>query len=129
MTHKHNKRSSELNTDCLLLFALPPGVPLSMARLWAASVLLLLLLLLLSSHGGSPAPAQHLCGSHLVDALYFVCGERGFFSSPSRHPHRKRDLELLLGKSDKTTVTKRLECCCFFFFLPVFNVCLLAHTS
>uniref|UniRef100_A0A673BSC2 Insulin-like domain-containing protein n=1 Tax=Sphaeramia orbicularis TaxID=375764 RepID=A0A673BSC2_9TELE len=21
----------------------------------------------------------HLCGSHLVDALYFVCGDRGFF--------------------------------------------------
>uniref|UniRef100_A0A665UBA7 Preproinsulin b n=1 Tax=Echeneis naucrates TaxID=173247 RepID=A0A665UBA7_ECHNA len=26
----------------------------------------------------------HLCGSHLVDALYFVCGERGFFYSPNR---------------------------------------------
>uniref|UniRef100_A0A3Q3WSZ2 Insulin-like domain-containing protein n=1 Tax=Mola mola TaxID=94237 RepID=A0A3Q3WSZ2_MOLML len=26
----------------------------------------------------------HLCGSHLVDALYFVCGELGFFYSPSR---------------------------------------------
>ncbi|XP_075897650.1 insulin-like [Nelusetta ayraudi] len=65
-----------------------------MARLWAASVLLLLLL---CTHGGSPAPTQHLCGSHLVDALYFVCGERGFFSSPSRHHHRKRDLEHLLG--------------------------------
>nr|7JP3_A Chain A, Insulin B chain,Insulin A chain [Homo sapiens]7JP3_B Chain B, Insulin B chain,Insulin A chain [Homo sapiens]7JP3_C Chain C, Insulin B chain,Insulin A chain [Homo sapiens]7JP3_D Chain D, Insulin B chain,Insulin A chain [Homo sapiens]7JP3_E Chain E, Insulin B chain,Insulin A chain [Homo sapiens]7JP3_F Chain F, Insulin B chain,Insulin A chain [Homo sapiens] len=22
---------------------------------------------------------QHLCGSHLVEALYLVCGERGFF--------------------------------------------------
>nr|6S4J_B Chain B, Insulin [Homo sapiens] len=21
---------------------------------------------------------QHLCGSHLVEALYLVCGERGF---------------------------------------------------
>uniref|UniRef100_A0A8C4EFQ5 Insulin n=1 Tax=Dicentrarchus labrax TaxID=13489 RepID=A0A8C4EFQ5_DICLA len=29
----------------------------------------------------------HLCGSHLVDALYFVCGERGFFYSPNR-PHK-----------------------------------------
>uniref|UniRef100_A0A3Q3ITQ2 Insulin n=1 Tax=Monopterus albus TaxID=43700 RepID=A0A3Q3ITQ2_MONAL len=27
----------------------------------------------------------HLCGSHLVDALYFVCGEWGFFYSPNRH--------------------------------------------
>uniref|UniRef100_A0A3B5LIA8 Insulin n=2 Tax=Poeciliinae TaxID=586240 RepID=A0A3B5LIA8_9TELE len=27
------------------------------------------------------APPQHLCGSHLVDALYLVCGDRGFFYS------------------------------------------------
>uniref|UniRef100_A0A3Q1IHR2 Insulin n=1 Tax=Anabas testudineus TaxID=64144 RepID=A0A3Q1IHR2_ANATE len=26
----------------------------------------------------------HLCGSHLVDALYLVCGERGFFYNPRR---------------------------------------------
>uniref|UniRef100_A0A8C9S9R6 Insulin n=1 Tax=Scleropages formosus TaxID=113540 RepID=A0A8C9S9R6_SCLFO len=25
---------------------------------------------------------QRLCGSHLVDALYMVCGDRGFFYSP-----------------------------------------------
>uniref|UniRef100_A0A3B1JFZ8 Insulin n=1 Tax=Astyanax mexicanus TaxID=7994 RepID=A0A3B1JFZ8_ASTMX len=25
------------------------------------------------------APSQYLCGSSLVDALYFVCGARGFF--------------------------------------------------
>nr|P13190.2 RecName: Full=Insulin; Contains: RecName: Full=Insulin B chain; Contains: RecName: Full=Insulin A chain; Flags: Precursor [Callorhinchus milii] len=29
-------------------------------------------------------PTQRLCGSHLVDALYFVCGERGFFYSPKQ---------------------------------------------
>ncbi|XP_021490460.1 insulin [Meriones unguiculatus] len=34
-----------------------------------------------------PTPAhafvnQHLCGSHLVEALYLVCGERGFFYTP-----------------------------------------------
>uniref|UniRef100_A0A3Q1EWG3 Insulin-like domain-containing protein n=1 Tax=Acanthochromis polyacanthus TaxID=80966 RepID=A0A3Q1EWG3_9TELE len=27
----------------------------------------------------------HLCGSHLVDALYFVCGERGFYYSSNRN--------------------------------------------
>nr|P09477.1 RecName: Full=Insulin; Contains: RecName: Full=Insulin B chain; Contains: RecName: Full=Insulin A chain [Platichthys flesus] len=27
-------------------------------------------------------PPQHLCGAHLVDALYLVCGERGFFYTP-----------------------------------------------
>lgn len=95
-----------------------------MARLWAASVLLLLLLL--CTHGGSPAPAQHLCGSHLVDALYFVCGERGFFSSPSRHHHRKRDLEHLLGKTDTRTMTERFGMLCFCF--PRVE-CLLAHAQ
>uniref|UniRef100_A0A8D2ZVV3 Insulin n=1 Tax=Scophthalmus maximus TaxID=52904 RepID=A0A8D2ZVV3_SCOMX len=29
-------------------------------------------------------PPQHLCGSHLVDALYLVCGDRGFFYNPKR---------------------------------------------
>ena len=56
----------------------------------------LMLLLVLYSHGVSSAPARHLCGSHLVDALYFVCGEQGFFFSPNRL--YKRDLEHLLGK-------------------------------
>uniref|UniRef100_A0A3Q3ANI7 Insulin n=1 Tax=Kryptolebias marmoratus TaxID=37003 RepID=A0A3Q3ANI7_KRYMA len=27
---------------------------------------------------------EHLCGSHLVDALYLVCGDRGFFYNPKR---------------------------------------------
>uniref|UniRef100_A0A8C2X285 Insulin n=1 Tax=Cyclopterus lumpus TaxID=8103 RepID=A0A8C2X285_CYCLU len=27
---------------------------------------------------------DHLCGSHLVDALYMVCGDRGFFYNPKR---------------------------------------------
>ncbi|XP_037696381.1 insulin [Choloepus didactylus] len=43
---------------------------------------------------GVPAPAaafvtQHLCGSHLVEALYLVCRERGFFYSPKA----RRDAE------------------------------------
>lgn len=72
-----------------------------MARIpWAVSMLLLLVL---RSPGVSSAPAQHLCGSHLVDALYFVCGERGFFYSPNR-PH-KRDLDHLLGKAASTLGT------------------------
>ncbi|KAM4621665.1 preproinsulin b [Polymixia lowei] len=63
------------------------GVP------WAVS---LLLLLALSSTGVTSSPTQHLCGSHLVDALYFVCRERGFFYSPKQTIH-KRDLQSLLG--------------------------------
>ncbi|KAG8522541.1 Insulin [Galemys pyrenaicus] len=46
---------------------------------------LLPLLALLALWAPRPAPAfvnQHLCGSHLVEALYLVCGERGFFYTP-----------------------------------------------
>nr|XP_015812318.2 insulin [Nothobranchius furzeri] len=67
-------------------------VPLMARVLWIVTVLLLLVL---RSPEASSAPAQHLCGSHLVDALYFVCGERGFFYNPNRA--HKRDLEHLLG--------------------------------
>lgn len=71
-----------------------------MARLWAVSMLLMLVLY---SPGVFSAPTQNLCGSHLVEALYFVCGERGFYYSPNR-PH-KRDLEHLLGKAALTLGT------------------------
>uniref|UniRef100_A0A8C3WAF9 Insulin n=1 Tax=Catagonus wagneri TaxID=51154 RepID=A0A8C3WAF9_9CETA len=43
------------------------------------------LLALLALWAPGPAQAfvnQHLCGSHLVEALYLVCGERGFFYTP-----------------------------------------------
>ncbi|XP_030638218.1 insulin [Chanos chanos] len=51
----------------------------------------LLFLLALSSAGADAAAPQHLCGSHLVDALYLVCGPTGFFYNP------KRDVDPLLG--------------------------------
>ncbi|KAL6480318.1 hypothetical protein MHYP_G00113510 [Metynnis hypsauchen] len=51
-------------------------------------------LLLVSSPGIHFSPSQHLCGSSLVDAVYVVCGARGFF-----YTHRgERDLEALLGE-------------------------------
>nr|Q98TA8.1 RecName: Full=Insulin; Contains: RecName: Full=Insulin B chain; Contains: RecName: Full=Insulin A chain; Flags: Precursor [Pantodon buchholzi]AAK28712.1 preproinsulin [Pantodon buchholzi] len=53
----------------------------------------LLVLLVLSSPGAQSASSQHLCGSHLVDALYMVCGEKGFFYQPKT----KRDVDPLLG--------------------------------
>ncbi|NWU63322.1 INS protein, partial [Pterocles burchelli] len=63
--------------------------------LWIQS-LPLLALLALSSPGTSHAVAtQHLCGSHLVEALYLVCGERGFFYSPKA----RRDIEQPLVSS------------------------------
>ncbi|XP_053735152.1 preproinsulin b [Synchiropus splendidus] len=65
-----------------------------MARVpWAASVLLVLLVL--HPPMVSPLPARHLCGSHLVDTLYFVCGDKGFYYRPNRS--HKRDLDQVLG--------------------------------
>lgn len=87
--------SAVLSCMCAFLSVLHSRTLTPMARLlWEVSVLLLLVL---SSPGVSPAPAQHLCGSHLVDALYFVCGERGFFADPNRR--QKREVEDLLGEA------------------------------
>lgn len=61
-----------------------------MAR-WFPSASLLVLLVLSWSSSQAVPPPQHLCGSHLVDALYLVCGESGFFYNP------KRDVDPLLG--------------------------------
>ncbi|KAL0175731.1 hypothetical protein M9458_028061, partial [Cirrhinus mrigala] len=64
-------------------------LPIMVLLLQAAAIILLLA----SLPGSLPTPSQHLCGSNLVDALYLVCGPRGFFyTSRSR-----RDLETLLA--------------------------------
>ncbi|CAL8270997.1 unnamed protein product [Boreogadus saida] len=64
-----------------------------MARVpWA-----ILLLLVVTHQWVAPISTRHLCGSHLVDALYFVCGDRGFFYNP-RRTIKKRDLQPLLGE-------------------------------
>uniref|UniRef100_A0A8C6S390 Insulin n=1 Tax=Neogobius melanostomus TaxID=47308 RepID=A0A8C6S390_9GOBI len=60
--------------------------------LQSAFLLVLLVAWWPGSHAAS-AP-QHLCGSHLVDALYLVCGERGFFYNPGRGA---RDVDTMLG--------------------------------
>uniref|UniRef100_A0A3P9K7S3 Insulin n=1 Tax=Oryzias latipes TaxID=8090 RepID=A0A3P9K7S3_ORYLA len=73
------------------LLLCPSVLPL-MAR---ASWVLLTVILLIYSPGATSAPLQHLCGSHLVDALFFVCGDRGFFYNP--HRAHKRDLGNQLG--------------------------------
>ncbi|XP_075043573.1 insulin [Mixophyes fleayi] len=50
---------------------------------------------------------QHLCGSHLVEALYLVCGERGFFY----YPKVRRDLEqpLVSGPQDSELDGMKLQ--------------------
>lgn len=63
-----------------------------MASLWLQSVSLLVLLVWSCPGSQAAAGPQHLCGSHLVDALYLVCGERGFFYNP------KRDVDPLMGE-------------------------------
>lgn len=55
-----------------------------------------IILLLASLPGSLSTPSQHLCGSSLVDALYLVCGPKGFFYSN----RSKRDLDTLLGMED-----------------------------
>lgn len=64
----------------------------------------LLFLLAVSSVNANPGAPQHLCGSHLVDALYLVCGPTGFFYNP------KRDVvDPLLGKEDYVSRTESLK--------------------
>ncbi|KAM6159318.1 insulin [Rhynchocyon petersi] len=50
--------------------------------LWARLLPLLVLLAVWVPSPGRALVSQHLCGSHLVEALYLVCGERGFFYTP-----------------------------------------------
>uniref|UniRef100_A0A671TQC6 Insulin n=1 Tax=Sparus aurata TaxID=8175 RepID=A0A671TQC6_SPAAU len=63
----------------------------SMAALWLQTVSLVVLLIISWPGSHSVAAEQHLCGSHLVDALYLVCGEKGFFYNS------KRDVNPLMG--------------------------------
>lgn len=63
-----------------------------MAALWLQSVTLLVLLVVSWPGSRAVTAPQHLCGSHLVDALYLVCGDRGFFYNP------KRSVDPLLGE-------------------------------
>lgn len=55
-----------------------------------------IILLLASLPGSLSTPSQHLCGSNLVDALYLVCGPKGFFYSN----RSRRDLDTLLGEEN-----------------------------
>ncbi|XP_036618541.1 insulin [Trichosurus vulpecula] len=63
---------------------------------WLAALSLTVLLALSNPPAGEALVNQHLCGSHLVEALYLVCGERGFFYTPKA----RRDAEQpLLGEA------------------------------
>nr|XP_056707701.1 insulin [Euleptes europaea] len=46
---------------------------------WIRSLPLLALLAVLAPTASHAVPSQRLCGPHLVEALYLVCGDRGFY--------------------------------------------------
>ncbi|KAM9780752.1 insulin [Syngnathus typhle] len=56
-----------------------------MASSWLRAMIVLVLMA--GSWPAAAADPQHLCGSHLVDALFLVCGDRGFFYNPKRDAH------------------------------------------
>ncbi|CAJ0917418.1 unnamed protein product, partial [Ranitomeya imitator] len=62
--------------------------PPSIMALWIQCLPLAVLLILFTPTTQALAN-QHLCGPHLVEALYLVCGERGFYY----YPKVRRDLE------------------------------------
>ncbi|MBN3297330.1 insulin [Amia ocellicauda] len=62
--------------------------------LWLQVISLLALLLWSTPRSTDAAASQHLCGSHLVEALFLVCGESGFFYNPNKS---KREMEPVFG--------------------------------
>ncbi|XP_012681001.1 insulin [Clupea harengus] len=109
---------------------------------------LLLLLCCVSLAPSSPGTlavslrARRLCGVHLVDALLFVCGERGLFYQPGRRV-REEDIRIMMDSVpsleetrvvlDKSrggpsrVISKRgiVEQCCHFYcdFYDLENYC------
>ncbi|XP_069769642.1 insulin-like [Narcine bancroftii] len=61
--------------------------------LWNQIVLVSALIIFTCPKRFETLSSQHLCGSHLVDALYFVCGPKGFYYLPKA----KRSAEELLA--------------------------------
>ncbi|XP_070591763.1 insulin [Erythrolamprus reginae] len=60
--------------------------------LWICSLPLLLLLAVSDPTVSQAAPNQRLCGSHLVEALFLVCGERGFYYAPRTRRNMEQPL-------------------------------------
>ncbi|XP_059832350.1 insulin [Hypanus sabinus] len=49
---------------------------------WSQIVLVSALIIFSCPKGLETLSSQHLCGSHLVETLYFVCGGKGFYYVP-----------------------------------------------
>uniref|UniRef100_A0A1A8ISB4 Preproinsulin n=1 Tax=Nothobranchius kuhntae TaxID=321403 RepID=A0A1A8ISB4_NOTKU len=89
-----------------------------MATLWTQTAALLVLLVM-SCPSSRATSLQQLCGPHLTDALYLVCGERGFLFNPrSDDITAMRNAALVRGENEGVVqmgaVVKRgiLELCC-----------------
>ncbi|XP_028670389.1 insulin [Erpetoichthys calabaricus] len=91
--------------------------------------LTMLMLIITAPYGTQGGVTQHLCGAHLVEALFFVCGEKGFFYTPGRGKREEaveilmkqdapysRDARLLLEQSIDDGKAKRgiVEQCCYY---------------
>ncbi|XP_048341798.1 insulin [Sphaerodactylus townsendi] len=59
---------------------------------WNRFLPLLALLAVLAPMTNHALSSQHLCGPHLVDALYLVCGERGFYYDSKRRRNVEESL-------------------------------------
>ncbi|EHB15713.1 Insulin [Heterocephalus glaber] len=65
--------------------------------LWMRLLAVLALLALWRPDTAQAFVNRHLCGSHLVEALYLVCGDNGFFYTPKE----RRELEnLQVGQAE-----------------------------
>lgn len=69
-----------------------------MATLWIHTASLLILLVT-SFPTTQAATMQHLCGSHLVEALYIVCGDGGFFYNPQNVPASPVQSEHIISRT------------------------------
>uniref|UniRef100_A0A8D0BZ55 Insulin n=1 Tax=Salvator merianae TaxID=96440 RepID=A0A8D0BZ55_SALMN len=91
--------------------------------LWIRFLPLLVLFAVLAPTTVNAVANQHLCGSHLVEALYLVCRDRGFYYSPKTRRNIEQppvngplqnDVEALPFQSQDFQKTKRgivQECC------------------
>ncbi|KAL4659804.1 insulin [Arapaima gigas] len=104
--------------SCILLQHLPTSLsPLclwhhhlhSTMAIWLQAFPLLILLVLSTTPGAESSSNQRLCGSHLVDALYMVCGERGFFYSPKITRDAEPLLDLLSPKSGQENEVEKYQ--------------------
>uniref|UniRef100_A0AAV2JDR2 Insulin n=1 Tax=Knipowitschia caucasica TaxID=637954 RepID=A0AAV2JDR2_KNICA len=76
---------------------------ITMSVSWLQSACLVVLVAALCP-GADGFGTQHLCGSHLVEALNMVCGDRGFYYNPQRNTNPD-----MMNHSERRGIVQ--ECC------------------